>query len=136
MNVLGERIKKLREQHNLSQIRLARALGITNVQLSRYETGDRNPDPEIIKKIADYFNCTTDYLLGLSDNQANNKSEEIQFTFKGKPLDDELMDLLTIILERLQNADEDEKRFLVRLLKRIMADESPGEIRKDLDKRG
>lgn len=66
-NVLGSRIKKLREEHGLSQKRLAEELGISNVQLSRYESGDRKPDPEMIRMIAGYFGVMTDYLLGLHD---------------------------------------------------------------------
>lgn len=64
MSVLGNRIKHLREQSALSQKRLAEALGISNVQLSRYETGDRKPDPDTIKQIADFFDVSVDYLLG------------------------------------------------------------------------
>lgn len=64
MNILGKRIKYLREKKNLSQKEVAKAIGITNVQLSRYESGDRKPDPETIALIADYFDVSTDYLLG------------------------------------------------------------------------
>lgn len=65
-NTLGSRIRSLREKMNLSQKQLAEHLSITNVQLSRYESGDRKPDPEMIKVIAQYFSVTTDYLLGHS----------------------------------------------------------------------
>ncbi|MED2785637.1 helix-turn-helix domain-containing protein [Bacillus thuringiensis] len=68
MNVLGNRMRHLREINNLSQKRLADILGLTNTQLSRYERGERNPDPETIKLIADYFDVTTDYLHGRTNN--------------------------------------------------------------------
>ncbi|MEX3715421.1 helix-turn-helix transcriptional regulator [Cytobacillus horneckiae] len=64
MNILGNRIKYLRNQNNYSQKRVADALGISNVQLSRYESGDRKPDPEMIKAFAEFFDVTTDFLLG------------------------------------------------------------------------
>nr|BDD46661.1 hypothetical protein 4 [Bacillales bacterium] len=67
MNELGKRIKKLREKQNIFQKRLATALGISNVQLSRYESGDRKPDPETITAIANFFDVSTDYLLGRTD---------------------------------------------------------------------
>ncbi|CAM3032522.1 helix-turn-helix domain-containing protein [Sporolactobacillus spathodeae] len=63
-NVLGSRIRFLREERNLSQVELAKKLTLTNVQLNRYETGKRNPDPETLLSIADFFNVPTDYLLG------------------------------------------------------------------------
>ncbi|MBJ8115428.1 helix-turn-helix transcriptional regulator [Bacillus cereus] len=68
MNILGDRIRYLRELNNLSQKRLSDALGLTNTQLSRYERGERNPEPETIKLIADYFDVTTDYLHGRTNN--------------------------------------------------------------------
>ncbi|MBU5213257.1 helix-turn-helix domain-containing protein [Heyndrickxia oleronia] len=77
MSVLGDRIKLLRDKHNYSQKRVASALGISNVQLSRYESGDRKPDPEMITMIADYFGVSTDFLLGKTDNLVEKTSNEI-----------------------------------------------------------
>jgi HTH-type transcriptional regulator, competence development regulator len=68
MNILGKRLKHLREKFNYSQKRVADSTGISNVQLSRYESGDRNPDPELISKFADYYGVTTDYLHGRTDD--------------------------------------------------------------------
>jgi transcriptional regulator with XRE-family HTH domain len=82
MSILGSRIKSLREKNGISQKRLAESLGITNVQLSRYETGDRNPDPEMIKKIAETLDTTTDYLLGLADSPSStHKDDRINLAF-------------------------------------------------------
>ncbi len=73
MSTLGIRIKSLRIECNLSQIQLAKALGISNVQLSRYESGDRKPDPETLLLIANFLDVSTDYLLGrvASDHSEN-----------------------------------------------------------------
>lgn len=65
-NVLGNRIRFLREERNLSQVNMAKQLSISNVQLNRYESGARQPDPEMLLSIADFFHVTTDYLLGRS----------------------------------------------------------------------
>lgn len=67
MSILGKRLKFLREKNSYSQKRVADSIGISNVQLSRYESGDRNPDPELIRKFSDFFEVTTDYLLGKTD---------------------------------------------------------------------
>ncbi len=75
MSVLGKRLKFLREKNNYSQKRVADSIGISNVQLSRYESGDRNPDPELISKFADYFDVTTDYLHGRT-NEPNGSSNQ------------------------------------------------------------
>ncbi|MGN4127674.1 helix-turn-helix domain-containing protein [Lysinibacillus sphaericus] len=63
-----ERLKKLRENENITREHLANSLGITYSALSKYETGKREPDFELLQKIANYFNVTTDYLLCVSDN--------------------------------------------------------------------
>jgi len=74
---LGERIRHLRDRQNLSQKQLALQLNISNVQLSRYESGDRTPDPEIIVHIACFFKVSTDYLLGIQ-NQLPTKRNDIE----------------------------------------------------------
>jgi len=86
---LGERIRHLRDRQNLSQKQLAIQLNISNVQLSRYESGDRTPDPEIIVHIACFFNVSTDYLLG-RQNQLPSKidnTEDHQFIESIKKID-------------------------------------------------
>lgn len=85
MSVLGSRIKYLREKLDISQKRLADALGITNIQVSRYETGDRKPDPETIKKLAEFFDVSSDYLLGVTNDQLepNENNSNIGRAFYG-----------------------------------------------------
>lgn len=67
MRTLGKTIRELRESLKLSQKELAERIGVSNVVLSRYELDDRKPDFDTLEKIADFFNVTTDYLLGRSD---------------------------------------------------------------------
>lgn len=67
MNILGKRIKSERERKGLSQIELAKLLNISNTTLSQYETGQRIPSDEIKIKLAEIFNCSVDYLLGLTN---------------------------------------------------------------------
>lgn len=57
------RLTELREQRNMSQQDLAKALGISRSSLSMYEVGQREPDHTILKRIAKFFGVTTDYLL-------------------------------------------------------------------------
>ncbi|MBR0086392.1 MAG: helix-turn-helix domain-containing protein [Lachnospiraceae bacterium] len=71
-----DKLKELRKSRHLTQEQLAGALGITRSRLGMYESGDRQPKPDIQEKIADYFNVDLDYLFGrktghiyrLSDN--------------------------------------------------------------------
>lgn len=64
---MKSRIKELRKKRGLIQQRLASELGITQQMLSKYEGDVSLIKVDVLKKIAKYFNVTTDYLLGVSD---------------------------------------------------------------------
>lgn len=60
-------LKQLREQSRLSQKDVADYLGITRQAVASYELAKREPDYEILKKLADYFGVSVDYILGRSN---------------------------------------------------------------------
>ena len=59
--------KRLRISAGLTQVEMAKKLGISRSTIGMYETGAREPDFETLEKIADFFNVDTDYLLGRTD---------------------------------------------------------------------
>lgn len=65
--MLGEQIKKLRQSSNLSQVCLARKLGVTKQSISNWENGNIMPSIDMLIRLAEIFGVTTDYLLGLND---------------------------------------------------------------------
>ena len=67
MGIFRERMKELREDRGLTQQGLADALNIGKSAIALYETEKRQPDPDTLRKLALFFNCSTDYLLGLTD---------------------------------------------------------------------
>ena len=64
---MESRIKELRENRRLIQAILASELNITQQSLSKYERDITTIKIDILKSIAEYFNVTTDYQLGVSD---------------------------------------------------------------------
>ena len=64
---MESRIKQLRENRGLIQEILASELGITQQMLSKYERDVLCINVDVLKRIAEYFNVTTDYLLGVSE---------------------------------------------------------------------
>ena len=66
-----ERIRALREDHDLTQAALGKKLKISQRVYSHYETGKRSIPVEIICDLADIYNTSTDYILGKSNK--NNK---------------------------------------------------------------
>ena len=67
------RLKELRKQKGISQLRLATELNTTQNTISRYETGEREPGIDELIKLADYFNVSVDYLLGRTENPITQK---------------------------------------------------------------
>lgn len=88
---MESRIKQLREKRGLIQEILAAELGITQQMLSKYERDVTPIKVDILKKIATYFNVTTDYLLGVSDVK-----RDLQRQMKMNETLDEYYDLIEI----------------------------------------
>lgn len=59
-----DKLKQLRVENNFSQKSVAQKLNISNATLSQYESGVRQPSYDVLKKIADIYNVSIDYLLG------------------------------------------------------------------------
>jgi transcriptional regulator with XRE-family HTH domain len=72
---MESRIKQLRQKRGVIQEILAAELGITQQMLSKYERDITLIKVDILKKIAAYFNVTTDYLLGVSDVKRDIKGQ-------------------------------------------------------------
>ncbi len=63
--MLGDQIKQLRTNKNLTQAQLAIKLGVTKQAINSWENNKRNPSVDILKRIAEFFSCSTDSLLEL-----------------------------------------------------------------------
>jgi len=74
--VLSKRLKELRLKSKKTQKEIAIYLDITREAYTQYETGARNPDYETLKKLADYFGVTVDYLLGRDEQSAKMQNEK------------------------------------------------------------
>lgn len=68
---LGMRISQLLRTRNIQQKELAEQIGITETAISRYIAGTREPKPEVIANIATALHTTSDYLLGIENNDFN-----------------------------------------------------------------
>ena len=62
-----QRMKDLREDHDLSQEDIAKILQTTREQISKYETGKQMMGVDKYIKLAKYYNVSLDYLMGLID---------------------------------------------------------------------
>ena len=62
--MLARRLKELRFKNGITQSEFARAIGVAQQTVGGWEKNYSSPNYELLDKIADYFNVTTDYLLG------------------------------------------------------------------------
>ena len=73
---LGENIKRLRREKELTQEKLAEFLGVTFQSISNWERGESYPDISMLPEIAGFFRVSIDDLLGMSKAQAQQKIDE------------------------------------------------------------
>ncbi len=64
-----KRIRDLREDKDLTQTQVAQFLGMSQTGYSKYETGENDIPTAILLKLADFYQTTTDYLLGRTDEK-------------------------------------------------------------------
>ena len=93
MDNFANRMKMLRKQMGLNQTQLAKRMGTSKSLVSYYENQDRSPSPEVLIKLSNIFNVSTDYLLGLESEQS----------LKLADLSKEDIELLQHTLETLRN---------------------------------
>lgn len=110
---MESRIKQLREKRGLIQEILAAELGITQQMLSKYERDVTFIKGDILKKIAVYFNVTTDYLLGLSEVK-----RDLQGQMKVNETLDEYYDLVEIY-KNLDKYDQEMIWSIIQIIKKL-----------------
>ena len=67
------RLRELRKEKNITQLKLAMELNMSQNSISRYEKGDREPGLAELIRIADYFDVSVDFLLERTDNRKINR---------------------------------------------------------------
>lgn len=85
----AERLKELRKEGHLTQVELAKRLGIGQSSYADWERGMKNPTQENLIKIAQFFNVPLDYLVGNSDKKDELDNIELLFRMNSKGLTDE-----------------------------------------------
>ena len=85
-SVFASRLRDLRNEYEMSQAALADALGIVKSTIGLYETGDTVPDARTIKKYAEFFGVSADWLLGLSECSSVDVNEKAAGEYLGVSL--------------------------------------------------
>ena len=69
-----ENLKKLRLERNLSQQKLAEAIGLSQQAITKYENGKTQPDFRTLMLLAEFFHTSVDYLIGYTNNSKCNRT--------------------------------------------------------------
>ena len=68
-----DNLRQIREKKNITQTKLSVDIEVSQELISHYETGKSKPNIETLIKLAEYFNCSTDYLIGRTNNPSTVK---------------------------------------------------------------
>lgn len=107
---LGKILQQLRNERNLKQQDVANAIHVVPAAISNYETGKNQPLYPILIELANFYNVSTDYLLGRTKIRTSPKMLELKLKTSGEPLD----------LDAIFSLSEEQKAYLsntIRLLK-------------------
>lgn len=90
-----ENLRRIREKRHKNQLNVALAVGVTQESISMYESGIGYPSATILIKLAKYLETSTDYLLGLTDDDTPIKFMNRNLNDKEKELLDKFIYLAT-----------------------------------------
>lgn len=107
--MIGQTIRDLRKLKKMSQSELAKVVGVSQTTVTAWETGKAEPSSSAISSLADYFNVTTDYLLGRPEKKDDNAKtadiddDDVIFTYEGRQIPKEDLELIRRIMRGTRN---------------------------------
>lgn len=114
---MTERLKKIREKMGMNMREFARFLDVKYTTYAGYENGSRDPGSDFLALVAKYCNTTTDYILGLTDDDRMLPQPQIM-SFTGEdPLRMMLSEAEYALLRAFQAADDRAREDALLLLK-------------------
>lgn len=112
--MLAKRLESLRRSRKLTQKQIAEKLGIARTTYSGYENKSREPDHETLQKIADYYEVTTDYLLGRDQTKDTGPG----YLLRTNP------EVVEELLREFDRLSEKDQNYIADLIKRLSGAES------------
>lgn len=79
MNKFQKRLQSLLKENNLNRLQLSKIIGVSSTTINGYFNKNYFPQIDIAIKMAKYFNCSLDYLLGISENEDMNETNKNSF---------------------------------------------------------
>ena len=95
-------LKLLRQEYGISQQRLAEAIGVSQPSINKYENHNIEPEIEVLKRMADYFNTSIDFIVGHTDIRRRIEHTDVFH----------LNQFETEVITRFRSLDEEEKKCI------------------------
>lgn len=111
IKMFGERLKQLRKEKKVSQKTLADALFISQQAIAKWESDKSSPNPETVRKIAEYFNVSTDYLLEV-DSENKKAPPQSDGTFEPELTDKDELDISRRLDAMLSDLDKSDSALM------------------------
>lgn len=113
-NIIGQRLKQLREGVKLSQMKVAAALGTTQSAINRYENGHSDVPNATLLWYANYFDVSLDYIFGRCDEPQGKL-----FDYQPKVFEDDerMKDFIEMCFDPSSPANAKLKEAIMKLLK-------------------
>lgn len=127
MGKFGIRLKQLRLASKITQEELSKKIGVSRSAIGMYEKGEREPDFDILERIADYFDVDTDYLTGRSDKTTLIPQSGYYTNPDSAALAQEMFDDpdMKILYDMKRNMDPDRFRAHMDFMKELYRQEHP-----------
>lgn len=121
--MFATQLKKLRTNKGISQLALAEMLGISQQAIGKWETGKATPDYDNLKRLANYFNVTTDFLLG--ENSKVNTEPRYYHDSKVAEMANELKDNpdMRILFDASRKLSKKDIEAVIHIVKSMSGDE-------------
>lgn len=107
------RLRELLDEKEITQKELSSRIGVSEVTVSRYLSGDRTPRTDVINSISNFFNVSADYLLGNSDIRNPYKESPEQKT-------DEDIDLWLSKTDGYKELPEEDREIISSIAKKLL----------------
>lgn len=114
LQIVGERIKTLRQEHGKTQRDVCDAIHIEQVTLSQYENGKRIPKLDILILLAQYYGVTLDYLVGISELNKKTPYPSSALTLTNEE---------KIMIDSFQKLDLDNKYIIIGKTKELLKEQ-------------
>ncbi len=106
IHLFGDKLRELRKEKKVSQEEIGKLCGVAKNTVSNWENNINKPDIDLVLKLAQYFNVTTDYLLGFTQDDLD-KIKQLEIALKNAGVDN--IEQAMQIIEILKNEKDAKK---------------------------